>query len=206
MKDLNRSNNQPFTYQISKNKNPICYCGEQDELDQMIINLKAEIFEKQQNARDYCALENKFLQLRNDIKIIADEKENLERELVNTQNVANPQTADLRTQNENLLSELNDKNLLNKKIYGDNNNLYQNLEQTTCQNQDLREQICQQEEVLDKLGQEKCNLENTLFSLTNLNEKQKNDIKTLQNQMKLIDKESNELNNSLKIQNSETVK
>ena len=57
MNDLNCSNHS-VTYQIL-NKN--CCCDVQDEFDLAITHLKSEIFERQQNAKDYCALENKLI-------------------------------------------------------------------------------------------------------------------------------------------------
>ena len=161
MNDLNCSQHS-VTYQIS---NPNCRYEIQDELDSMITNLKAEIFEKQQNAKDYCALEAKFHQLKNDIQLLSDQKICLEQEISKSNNNGNALISNLRAENENLMSELNEKNSLNKKLYADNNNLYQALEGKTCENQKLEDKICQQEELLEKLNQEKCNLENTIFTL-----------------------------------------
>ena len=101
MNDLNNSNYHSVTYQIT---NPNYCCGEQDELDLMITNLKAEIFEKQQNGKDYCALENKFRQLQNEIQMLADQKLSLEEELNKSRNAGNLQISNLRTENENIMS------------------------------------------------------------------------------------------------------
>ena len=200
MNDLNCSNYNSVTYQIT---NPNCCSIEPDELDLMITNLKSEIFEKQQNGKDYCALENKFRQLQNDIQILADQKLRLEQELAESKNNGNLRISNYRAENENIMSELNEKNLLNKKTYGDNNNLYQTLEGISCENQKLHEQICDQEDILDKLNQEKCGLVKTLHSLNHLNEKQKNDIQNLKDQISLSEKQSNDLLNSLRFKNSE---
>ena len=93
MNDLNCSNNNSITYQII---NPACCIDGQDELDLMITNLKAEIFERQQNAKDYCALENKFRQLKNDIQLLSEKKLQLEQELAQSKNMGNLQISDLR--------------------------------------------------------------------------------------------------------------
>ena len=202
MNDLNCSNYHSVTYQIT---NPNCCSPEPDELDLMITNLKSEIFEKQQNGKDYCALENKFHQLQNEIQILSDQKLQLEQELSQSKNSGNKQITNFRTENENIMSELNEKNLLNKKIYGDNNNLYQTLEATSCENKKLREKICNQEDILDRLNQEKCKLENTIFSLNHMNEKQNNDIQNLKNQISLSQKQNNDLMNTLKFKNNENM-
>ena len=52
------------------------------ELDCIITNLKAELFEKQQNAKDYCALEAKFRQLQNEIHLLSDQKICLEHSFI----------------------------------------------------------------------------------------------------------------------------
>ena len=199
MNDLNCSQHS-VTYQIS---NTNCRYDVQDELDLMITNLKAEIFEKQQNAKDYCALEAKFHQLQNDIQLLSDQKICLEQELSHSSNNGSALISNLRAENENLMSELNEKNTLNKKLYGDNNNLYQTLEGKTCENQNLEEKICNQEDILQKLNQEKNDLENTIFSLNHLKNKHENDIQNLKNQIALKNKESNELENSLRNKNTQ---
>ena len=70
MNDL-KSSQQSVSYQIS---NQNCPYEAQDDLDSMITNLKTEVFEKQQSAKDYCALEAKLRQLQNDIQLISDQK------------------------------------------------------------------------------------------------------------------------------------
>ena len=85
------------------------------ELDCIIANLKSELFERQQNMRDYCALESKFIQLQNDIKLLSDQKNCLECELCEVGNEGNKLICNLKMENENLKNELNEKNTLNKK-------------------------------------------------------------------------------------------
>ena len=113
MNDLKCSQHS-VTYQIS---NPNCRYEVQDELDSMITNLKAEIFEKQQSAKDYCALEAKINKLQNEICFISDQKICLEHEIAKSNNDGNALIANLRAENENLMSDLNEKNILNKKLY-----------------------------------------------------------------------------------------
>ena len=190
------------TYQFT---NPNCCYDVQDELDLMITNLKTEIFEKQQNCKDYCALENKFRQLQNDIRCLSEQKILLEQELAKSGNNGNILISKNKSENENFLNELNEKNSLNKKLYGDNNNLYQCLEGTTCENKNLQQKICCQENIIDKLNQEKCDLKNTIFSLNHLLEKQNNDIQNLKNQIAFTKKESCDLDNALRNKNSQNM-
>ena len=80
---------QTKTYQIQNKVQPkrVEYIyDKQDDLDMLITKLRSEIFEKQQNGKDYNALEGKFLQLKNDISIISKEKLRLQNELAQSIN------------------------------------------------------------------------------------------------------------------------
>ena len=111
--------NKSQTYQIS-NQNPskrVDYIYEsQDEYDMLITKLKSEIFERQQNGKDYNALEGKFRQLKNEISLIGKEKLRLQNELSQSVKEGNEIISTMQTENENLNQELNDKNLAKKKI------------------------------------------------------------------------------------------
>ena len=145
-----------------------CCCENLCELDCIITKLKAELFEKQQNAKDYCSLEAKVIQLQNEIKCLCDEKKCLECELCRAEDEGNKLLCNLRIENCNLKNELNEKNCLNKKLYGDNNSLFQVLEGKTCDNQNLQDQVCHQENILQRLNQDKLNLHNTVQCLNRL--------------------------------------
>ena len=67
----------------------------------------------------------------------------------------------------NLKNQLNEKNVLNKKLYGENNNLFQALEGKTCDNQNLQDQLCHQETIISRLNSDKYNLQNTINNLNN---------------------------------------
>ena len=97
MNDLNCSQHS-VTYERS---NPNCRYEVQDELDSIITNLKAEVFDKQQNAKDYCALEAKFRQLQNEIQLLSDQKICLEQEIAKTSNDGNSLISNMRAENEN---------------------------------------------------------------------------------------------------------
>ena len=170
------------------------------ELDCIIANLKSELFERQQNIRDYCALESKFIQLQNAVKLLSDQKNCLECELCEVGNEGNKLICNLQMENENLKNELNEKNTLNKKLYGDNNNLFQVLEGKTCDNKNLQDQMCHQENVLQRLSIDKSNLENTINNLNNMK-----DIQNLNHQISLLNKNSNDLDNSLRDKNCQNI-
>ena len=192
----------PVTFEVCHNG---CCCDNSSELDCIIANLKSELFEKQQNVKDYCALESKVIQLQNDIKLLCEQKKCLECELCRTGEEGDQLICNLRAQNINLKNELNDKNSLNKKLYGDNNNLFQVLEGKTNDNQNLQDQMCHQENILQRLNIDKTNLENTIHSLTHLKDKHMKDIQDLNIQINLLNKNTNDLDNTLRNKNCQNL-
>ena len=175
-----------------------CSCQDTCEnMDDEIAKLKSDLFERQQNEKDYCALESKVRQLQNDLQLLSEEKLRLEYELRKTESETNKSIPTFQCENLNLRKEIDEKNLLNKKLYNDNNNLFHALEGKTCDNQCLKSQICQQEDILKKLNQEKCNLQNTISNLNQLKDKHINDIKNLNNQINLLNKQNNDLDNNI---------
>jgi len=183
-----------------------CCCQTSCELDCILSNLKAELFEKQNNAKDFCALQSRFIQLQNDIKALTQEKNCLECQLNLVGEEGSKKICDLRTENECLKNELNEKNSMNKKLYGDNNNLFQVLEGETNDNHNLKDQVCHQENILQRLNQDKLNLENTVQSLNQLRDKHMADIQNLNTQISLLNKDSNALDNTLKTKNCHNMK
>ena len=164
----NRVMNKPQMNKISNQnemkRNDLIY-ENQDDLDMLITKLKSEIFEKQQNGKDYNALEGRFLQLKNDISLISKEKIRLQNELAQSVNEGKDIISSMQTENENLMQELNEKNLDNKKLYEENNNIYQALEAKTLENKNLHGKICEQEDIIQGLDVDKKNLENAIFSI-----------------------------------------
>ena len=192
----------PVSYEVCHNG---CCCENICELDCVLSNLKSELFEKQQNVKDYCALEAKFIQLQNDLKMLSDEKNCLECELCRVGDEGNKLICNLKVENENLKNELNEKNSMNKKLYGDNNNLFQVLEGKTNDNQNLQDQMCHQENILQRLNNDKINLEGTILNLSQLRDQHMKDIQNLNIQINLLNKNSNELDNTLRNKNCENI-
>ena len=74
-----------------------------DELDLIISQLKSELFEKQQNVKDFCSLQARFRDLLNNFYILCQDKLNIEYLLKLLGNDGFQRITDLRTENENLL-------------------------------------------------------------------------------------------------------
>ena len=77
MRTLSPSRQMPsHTYEMfTTNSNP--------EKDLLISQLKAEIFEKEQNERNFALLQSKFRNLQNDFQLLSEAKLHLEYELRN---------------------------------------------------------------------------------------------------------------------------
>ena len=126
----------------------------------ILSQLKVQVFEKDQNRRNYNNLLGKFKKLQQELEKIAQIKERNEIALNQLEgDKRNQEIADLRNKNENLFNELNERIALNKKLYSENNNLFHELESKTSENQDLQDHICDQERLLKRLSCEKEDIE-----------------------------------------------
>ena len=74
-------------------------CHNSSELDCIIANPKSELFEKQQNIKDYFSLVSKVIQIQNDIKLLCEQKKSLECELCRTGEEGDQLINNLRVQN-----------------------------------------------------------------------------------------------------------
>ena len=173
------------------------------DMDCLIANLKSELFSKRQNAKDYCSLEAKVLQLQKEINALNDEKKILECQICETEKEGDKMIFELKNKNDNLKNEIDEKNCLNKKLYGENNNLFQILEGKTCDNENLQEQICHQENILSRLNNDKLTLSNNITNLNQLRDKHTKDIQNLNCEINSLNKDSNELDISLRNRQSQ---
>ena len=153
------------------------------EKDLLISQLKTEIFEKEQNEKNFNLLQSKFRNLQNDLQLLSEEKVRLEYELKSKTENGSKAIGDLKSENENLLNELNEKIAMNKKLYNDNNNLFRNLESRTMDNQGIQDQMREQEDVIAKLSEEKGNAERKILTLNQTREQHINNIRDLNNEI-----------------------
>ena len=132
------------------------------EKDNLISQLKSQIFDLEQNEKNYSNLQVKYKSLANENSILNEEKLRLEYELKQKTEASNKIIADLQNENENLQNALNEKQATNKTLFNDNNNLFASLEQKTDEVASLREALAERDALLDKLNEEKRNLERSL--------------------------------------------
>ena len=201
MKECN-CNCPSLSYNVCPN---LCCHDNLCEMDCLIDNLKSELFEKMQKAKDYCLLESKVLQLQKDINLLSEEKRILECKICQNEKEGNQMICELKNKNDLLRNSLNDKTVMNKKLYGENNNLFQALEGKACENQNLKDQMCHQEDIISRLNSDKINLQKTISNLNQLREKNLKDIQNLNTDINILNKNSSDKDVSLRLKHSQNL-
>ena len=195
---------QSMTYELNKSsratyKNTII---DQDMLSQ----LKVQVFELDQGRRNYENLLAKYHKLQEDIdniikiknqhEILLRQQESDERNLLIT---------DLKAKNENLFNELNEKIALNKKLYNENNALFRELESRKKENKCLQDEICKQEEILHKLSYEKDSIEKKVFNLSKIKEKQEMDLINFKEEINQLNFKNDDQNNMIRNRSGQNI-
>ena len=195
-----------ITYEYNSNNcSPFrrtCPPHEHDILSQ----LKVQVFEKDQNRRNYNNLLAKFHKLQDEFSKIAAIKEKNEIALNKLENdQRNKEIIDLKNKNENLFNDLNERIALNKKLYSENNNLFHELESKTCENQELQDHICEQEELIRRLTCEKEEIERRIYNLSQIKENQEKKILDLTSQVNMLSTQNDDQGNLLRNKNDQNV-
>ena len=190
-----------ITYELNNScdsyKEEFCH---QDTISQ----LKVQVFEKDQNKKNYRNLLSMFNNLQGELAKISEQKKRHEIALQQLQtDERNQAIAELKIKNENLFKELNDKIVLNKKLYSENNSLFRELEAKSIQNEDLQEQMNNQNLLVKKINHDKEQLKSQIISLSQIKEKQEKDIQNLTVQIEQINIDNNSQANFLSSKNGE---
>ena len=170
------SPNSIMTYEINKNnyKNPY-----RDNLIQQDIlsNLKNELFSKNQNRQNYISLLAKYGKLQEDLEKLIQMRNQQEISLRQQQNdERNILINDLKNKNYDLSNQLNEQITMNTKLYNENNILFKELEKIKSENKDLYEKINKQKDFLHRLSYEKEEIEKKIYNLNQMREKQEMEI------------------------------
>ena len=181
---------QATTYEMYSSANP--------EKDLLISQLKAEIFEKEQNEKNFSLLQSKFRNLQNDLQLLSETKLHLEYELRTKTDAGNKAISDLKNENENILNELNEKIAMNKKLYNENNNLFRTIETKNTEYVSLRDQIAEQEEILAKLSEDKNNAERQILTLNQTRNEHMSNIAELTDEIERCNIKLNEMERNIK--------
>ena len=143
---------------------------ELNDRENIIAQLKSQVFDLEQNARDYKTLQTKCKQLVNETSYLNEEKIRLEYELKQKTQNSNKIISELKLEKENLENTLNEKLLTNKTLFNDNNNLFSSLEEKNQEVENLKEALEERDEIIAQLQEEKHNLE---VMLNNMEETKK---------------------------------
>ena len=193
-----------MTYELNKSsrttyKNTII---DQDMLSQ----LKVQVFELDQGRRNYENLLAKFHKLQEDIDNIIKVKNQHEISLRQQESdERNLLITDLKAKNENLFNELNEKIALNKKLYNENNALFRELESRKKENKCLQDEICKQEEILRNLTYEKDSIEKKVFNLSKIKEKQELDLINFKEEINQLNFKNDDQNNMIKNRSGQNI-
>jgi len=114
---------------------------EDNEKDLIISQLKTQVFELEQNEKNFNTLNIKVKTLNNEVNLLSEEKLRLEYEIRQRSEMTDKQIIDLRSTNENLQVELSEKIQVNKKLFADNNSLFRLKESLNEENNELKAQI-----------------------------------------------------------------
>ena len=175
------------------------------EKDLVISQLKSQIFELEQNEKNFSSLHNKFRSLQSDYTLLSQEKLRLEYDLKQRTDSLNKQVAELRNENENLQVTLNDKLALNKKLYNDNNKFFLTFESKNAENEALREQIAELEEFNAKLNDDKASMDKIINNLTQTKQAHENSLNKCHSEIERLTKISDDQTVLIKNLNSEKV-
>ena len=197
-------NSNSMTYEINKSCRSTFKTGIVDE--DMLSQLKVQIFEKDQSRGNYENLLAKYNKLQEDLQKIIQIKKQHESDLrLQESDERNIVIADLKTKNENLFNELNERIALNKKLYNENNSLFRELEAKKTENQSIKEEIGRQEEILRRLTYEKEELEKKVYNLNQMKEKQEKDILNFSEEINKISYKNDDQNNMIKDRNGQNL-
>ena len=144
---------------------------------EMLSQLKGEVFGKGQKRLNYDNLLAKYHKLQEDLeKLIQIKNQHLVSLNQLESDEKNLLINELKNKNDNLLIQLNDRIAINNKLYNENIALFKEMESKKKENQDLKNEILRQEDLLRRLSFEKDEIEKKIFNLNQIREKQEMDI------------------------------
>ena len=168
----------------------------------LLCNLKAQVFVKDQNKKNLTNLLSMYHNLEEEIMKISEEKKKYELDLNRLESDERNQIInDLKIKNENLFNELNERIDMNKKLYNENNKLFQELEIQAVQIENSHKQICSQEETIKRLKFSKEEIKNNINSLSQMKEKGESDLYELNIKVNKLNDQNKEQENILKNKN-----
>ena len=168
-----------------------------------ISQLKSQLVQLEEDDKAYNDLLQKYRQLQNEYQLINEAKLHLEYELRQKNETTNKILNDLKAQNMDLTSELNEKENIYKKLYADNTNLFRNLEERKKENENFCKVVEENENMINHITQDKAQCEHDAMLLNETSKKNENDIQNLCNQLENLKLKSRAQNDELTKKNLE---
>lgn len=135
------------------------------EKDGLIVELRKQIFDLEQNEKSYSILNSKYKNLQNDYNIVSESKLKQEYEYKQRLESANKEIFDLKGEVESVQQTLEDRISLNKKLFQDNSSLHKLAEDRAAEISDLKENLFETKGNLDALQNIRQNLEKQNYQL-----------------------------------------
>lgn len=175
------------------------------EKDLIISQLKSQVFELEQNEKNFNSLNLRLRSIQSEANILSEEKLRLEYELKQKIETTDKHIFELRQTLENTQLDLSDKIQVNKKLFADNNNFYRIVESRNVELNEIKEDR-------NRIIDENAELRERVRELESLQLNDRSNLNSLRNQLDLSNRElekalsnSNDLNEALKsIQNERT--
>ena len=136
------------------------------EKDTLISNLRKQIFELEQNEKNYNNLNSKYRQIQNDFTMVCEDKLRQEYEFKQRQDAANKQITELKNDFDAVQQTLDERVNLNKKLYQDNSALHRLSEDRAQEILDLKAQLSESRNKGDSLENQRNQLERNLNQTT----------------------------------------
>ena len=164
------------TYELSKSP-------ETESKSLKISQLKSQLLELEEADKAYNELLQKYQQLQNEYQLMNDAKLHLEYELKQKTENSSKMLNDLKIQNCDLTSELEEKNSIYEKLSADNTSLLRNLEKRKLENENYSKTVKDNEKAINLLNEEKDKCEKDAYELDNTAKKNEMEINDLCNKL-----------------------
>lgn len=135
------------------------------EKDSLIVELRKQIFDLEQNEKSYSILNSKYKNLQNDYNIVSESKLKQEYEYKQRLESANKEIFDLKGEVESVQQTLEDRISLNKKLFQDNSALHKLAEDRALEIVELKENLFEAKGNFDALQNIRQNLDKQNYQL-----------------------------------------
>ncbi len=181
-------------YEVTNN-----FCvPDSNEKDMIISNLKNKLFQLEESEKNYSDLMSKYRRLDSEYQLLQESKIRLEYELKQKTEQNNQIISQLRTQNENIYNEINDKDYTNKRLINDNNNIFKQIEDKKFEYGTLLNKVNGNETAINQLTIDKTEGEQKIETLKNTMNQNESNINNLTKELENLKQVTKDLNDNIK--------